>query len=419
MRVKRLDSITLSPAYYTKEGYLVDRPVVTTTGIFEYENADGTVRKELRLPEDVFDEKSLKSYKGKPIIITHDAGAIDKENVSGEQIGTIMSEGYRDGDSVRVEIIIHNTNALAESGLKALSLGYSLDTDETPGVYEGEPYDCIQKNIVINHLALVTTARAGKNARLNIDGTKNETLKGGKGMEDTKNGGLTPEELEAAIALFKAQQAATQATGSGADGEDPEMEQEKEVPDEKSPIDKVKENIKKRDSNEGNMAPEEVIAAQKADIEVLMAEIDKMKAEKDMNKDEENNVPEDEKEQEEVNEEKGVNMDSVDAMFRERLDISKMADRLNLDGVDSLSVKEAKKKIIKAVNPKMNLDGKSDAYIDAAYDLAKQKEADRKTTDDQRKRVAEEKVRKDSSIVPTSVDARKNMIKRMMNGGKA
>ena len=62
------------------------------------------------MPENVFDKKSLESYKGKPIIITHDAGEVDKENVRREQIGTIMSEGYRDGDSVRCEIIIHDTS---------------------------------------------------------------------------------------------------------------------------------------------------------------------------------------------------------------------------------------------------------------------------------------------------------------------
>ena len=90
---QRLDSISLNDTYYTKEGYLVDHPIVTTCGVFEYKNSDGSVRRELRLPEDVFNEKSLKSYKGKPIIITHDAGEVDKENVRREQIGTIMSQG--------------------------------------------------------------------------------------------------------------------------------------------------------------------------------------------------------------------------------------------------------------------------------------------------------------------------------------
>lgn len=66
-RVLRLDSIPLDETYWTKEGYLIDHPIVTSIGIFEYVNPDGTVRPgSSRLPEDVFDQASLASYKGKP-----------------------------------------------------------------------------------------------------------------------------------------------------------------------------------------------------------------------------------------------------------------------------------------------------------------------------------------------------------------
>ena len=57
-RVIRLDSLPLSQTYFTPEGYLVDRPILTSTGIFEYKNPDGSIRRELRLPEDVFDPES-------------------------------------------------------------------------------------------------------------------------------------------------------------------------------------------------------------------------------------------------------------------------------------------------------------------------------------------------------------------------
>ena len=81
---QRLDSIFLDETYYTKEGYFIDHPIVTTCGIFEYRNTDGSIRRELRLPEHVFDKTSLKSYKGKPIIITHDAGEVDMETLESE-----------------------------------------------------------------------------------------------------------------------------------------------------------------------------------------------------------------------------------------------------------------------------------------------------------------------------------------------
>ena len=102
-RVSRLDSMPLTAAYFTPEGYLRDKPIVTTCGIFEYQNDDGSIRRELRLPEDVFDPESLKTYKGKPIIFTHEAGDITKDNVSREIIGTVLSEGIQDGTNVRAE----------------------------------------------------------------------------------------------------------------------------------------------------------------------------------------------------------------------------------------------------------------------------------------------------------------------------
>lgn len=38
MKLKRIDSISMDQTYYTDEGYLVDHPIVTTCGIFEYKN---------------------------------------------------------------------------------------------------------------------------------------------------------------------------------------------------------------------------------------------------------------------------------------------------------------------------------------------------------------------------------------------
>lgn len=441
MKLMRTDSISIDQTYYTDEGYLVDHPIVTRCGIFEYKNDDGSTRRELRLPEDVFDEKSLESYKGKPIIITHEAGEVDKDNVRSEQIGTIMSKGYRDGDSVRCEIIIHDTNALKKCGLRELSLGYSLETDDAPGVYKGEKYDCRQKNIEINHLALVGEARAGDNARLNIDSKDDDVqiLKGGKPiMYDTNKNGirsdgddLTPEELEAAVALYKAQKAANQAAGEGADGtgDEPTTKPDETGNGDKTPIDQVRENIDRRDSEGEGMSPEDIIAGQKADLNTLLEEIDKLQAAKDMNGDTDDNNPQvgcnaddddvtkpDEGAAQEPDVQKGVNMDSVDKIIQDRLDVCRMADKLNLDGVEILTVTEGRKRIIKAVNPKINLDGKNDGYINAAYDIAKQTFADRKTTDDQRKKMVPNKVHSDAMDESNSNSARKNMISRMTGG---
>ena len=186
----RLDTVEMDRTYYTEEGYLMDRPVVTTVGIFEYANPDGSVRRELRLPEEVFAQRSLDTYKGKPIILTHSAGVVNKDNVEDEIVGTILSPGYRDGDAVRAELVIHGTDSVRRSGLRELSLGYNLTLDETPGEWRGRPYDAVQRDIEVNHLALVASARAGPSARLNIDG---RDAPQGRKAEDPGEGSETAE----------------------------------------------------------------------------------------------------------------------------------------------------------------------------------------------------------------------------------
>ena len=95
-----------------------------------------------------------------------------------------------------------------------------------------------------------------------------------------------------------------------------------------------------------------------------------------------------------------------------------MDNNVSINSKRTLSVREGRKRIIKAVNPKMNLDGKSDSYINAAYDIAKQSFHERKSTNDQRERIAADKVRKDAKEVSNSTSARKKMIANMTGGRK-
>lgn len=402
-RVRRLDSIRLDKAdstYFTDEGYLVDHPILTSCGIFEYVNPDGSIRRELRLPKYVFDEDSLKTYRGKPIIITHDAGVVDKSNVDKEQIGTILSDGYKDGNDVRAEIIIHDTDAMKDSGLKELSLGYNLDLIEEPGVYKGEHYDAIQTNIVINHLAIVASARAGEQARLNIDGKEEPELKGGKMRSKRYDGELSPEELEQAIKLYRESQGTQGKTQSkateGVDGNEGESTKEP-VTEGKSNegdepkvdgdttegvskgatpediVNTVKEHKAGRDDSDGPKdveAAKTVINQQDADIDMLLAAIEKLLSEKGATPGSIEDNTEGENNDGSGDDSKSLNADSADKIIRQRLSICRVGDKLNMDGLENMSIEQAKKTIIAKVLPNMRLDGKSNAYIDAMYDLA-------------------------------------------------
>ena len=467
-RVIRLDSIKLDDTFYTEEGYLRDRPIVTSCGIFEYHLADGTVRRELRLPEHVFDPESLASYKSKPIIITHEAGTIDKNNVEKEIIGTMLSEGYKDGEDVRVEIVIHDTDAMKRCGLRELSLGYELDLDETPGTWNGEPYDAVQTNIRVNHLALVDKARAGDQARLNMDGLDN--LTGGKiSMAEAKT--TLDAGIAASIARFQARRA-KRLDGAG----DPNK---KKTPEEL--VQMVKDRRDRRDAAgdpESTEAAMVTIAQQDEDLETLLGVIDVLNAQKDFagdgtkNKDAAEDVcpkcgqnpcvcdkgdGETKGDGEGAKEGDGVctkgdgegkeeptaapaepakapghadgadpttptvNADSVDAIVAERLSICRVGDKLHMDGLDAMSVIEAKKAVIAKVNPSIRLDGKEVAYINAAYDLAVEVVNSQKSTDFQRQQMMSGKPTHTDGADEVDADAaRQRMIERRQkkeNGG--
>lgn len=487
--VTRLDSIPLNQTYYTAEGYLVDRPVVTSTGIFEYIEANGSKRRELRLPEDVFDPESLKSYRGKPIIITHEAGLITKDNVGEEEIGTIMSEGYRSGEDVRAEVIIHDTEKMKAAGLKALSLGYNLDLEETPGMWNGQHYDAIQRNIRINHLALVADARAGERARLNIDSRDAKNSKGAQGMKKTKkttrgDSILTDEELAKAIEDYKKRRA--QSAVAKEDADEPEKEvpvvsaEPENVPEKAEPkpdaeddadditskVEAVKANKEQR-AQEGtpddNKKAVGVISQMDEDMGILFDIIDTLLAERDFGKktdsadcedvhrdelpdeleklnkdddDEEDDTEEPESDEEtavkptvaEDNDEEEaaspfavkdkqdkVNMDSIDRVVRQRVKLGMIGQKLNLDGLENLSIKAAQKAIIQAVCPGIRLDGKSDAYISAAFDMACE-EIDKRSsnsTNIQKAQMFNKKNRIDSAASDDSATkARDRMIER-------
>lgn len=147
--------------------FIHDTPVLTRTGVFIYRMPNGEIRREYRPAEEVFKVDSLTSYKGIPITDEHH-GEIRGNNSKGLIIGTVTSEGKQDGNNLIADIVIHNTEPVM-FGKKELSVGYKVDIEEKSGITEdGEKYDVIQRNIRPNHLAVVSRGRAG-NARLNLD----------------------------------------------------------------------------------------------------------------------------------------------------------------------------------------------------------------------------------------------------------
>lgn len=430
---QRYDSIPLGETYFTPEGYLIDHPILTRVGIFEYKNPDGSIRRELRLPEEVFAPESLASYKGKPVILTHEAGMIDSDNVQQEQIGTILSEGMQDGDNVRAQIIIHDARKL-DYGLRELSLGYSLDLEEVPGEWQGQPYDAIQRNIRVNHLALVEKARAGDSARLNIDGEDTQAEKGGNTMSKRKDG-LTPEEIAQLVEEYKkrkeqrmqGQQPDNQPAADAEGEEDTPENQDEGEETAADPVQEVKENRDRRDAAGDCETMDEangMIAQQDADIQKLLDFIAQLQAKIDFDEASEsetkaeNNADEEGAEgaSQEEKKEESVNMDSIDAYVSQKIELIRLGDKLHMDGIETMKPMDAKKAIIKKVNPNIRLDGKDKAYIDAMYDITKESIGRRKGVDYQRQQMRGDAAEKGTRKAPDAQSAaakRAGMIARM------
>lgn len=433
-RVTRIDSIPAGSTYFNEQGFLHDTPIVTSTGIFEYGLPDGGVRRELRLPEHVFDKQSLASYAGKPVIITHDAGAIDKNNVMKEIVGTIISEGFRDGEDVRCKVVIHDIDKVKRTPYRELSLGYNLDLIEEPGEWNGEKYDAIQTNIRINHLAIVDKARAGEQSHLNLDGKKVElddrkAPKGGrrkmKNATRSDSVAMTPEELVEAINAYKSskgggpEEGAAAGDGIGKEGgavETPASPAGETVSasSETEPAVPVKtpEPEKEDGGGQGRLicALEELLSVLKGEAEVPTAESTDAAdgagcepGEKEDNADSSNDKS------------GSMNADAADDIFRQRLSICRIGDKLHMDGLEDKSILDGKKAIIAKVFPDMRMDGKSTAYIDAMYDLAVNEAGKRKDVNYQRQQMTggtAPQQRTDSAGGSMAATARQRMIER-------
>jgi hypothetical protein len=172
-RVLRTDIGELRPVERRADGTIRVDAYLTRCGVFTYMQPDGSVRKELRLPDDVYEPESLRSFEGVPVTNEHPPGMLDAKNARHYQVGSVLGAPSRDDDHVRgrMSVTDHDTVQAMESGKTQVSCGYTCDCVEAPGVHpDYGAYDAVQKNIRGNHVAVVDRARAGVTAAARMDG---------------------------------------------------------------------------------------------------------------------------------------------------------------------------------------------------------------------------------------------------------
>lgn len=175
-RVRRYDDGAFASPVKTANGYLRCDALITRTGVFEYRLADGSTRRELRLPGEVFHGDSLATFDLVPLTNEHPAEKLTPDNTAKYQTGAV-SAVRRVDNAVAASVLVTDARAISdvEAGKTQLSCGYDCDleqragvTDGIDGVPDGMRYDAIQRNIVGNHVAIVRKGRAG-DAQLHLD----------------------------------------------------------------------------------------------------------------------------------------------------------------------------------------------------------------------------------------------------------
>jgi hypothetical protein len=181
MRVFRCDNYQLSAKIADKvrpNGYAVFPATITRAGIFSYRQADGSVVRELRHPDEVFNPESMNSLKNVPLITEKDhldclAKGLPVNKVDEfTQLGVVGSDIKRNrADELEADVTVYRPDTLQkiDSGEeRELSAGYTVDIINEPGEYRGQKYDQKQTNIIYGHVAAVGRGRAGT-AKFRID----------------------------------------------------------------------------------------------------------------------------------------------------------------------------------------------------------------------------------------------------------
>lgn len=147
---------------------------ISKVGIFDYLGKDidpdlepNRIYKVYRPETELNDPDTIDSFKLLPWTHEHTMlggdgsglAAAEKKGVHGvigEEV--YYEDGYLKGN---LKIFSNELAKLIDDGKKELSIGYRCLYDLTPGVYNGESYDAVQRQIRGNHLATVSEGRSG------------------------------------------------------------------------------------------------------------------------------------------------------------------------------------------------------------------------------------------------------------------
>lgn len=175
-RIDRMDKPLTQPRKAPGGGWVYPG-IIAHPGVYKYRRADGTMRRELVLPEDLHCAESLESLERAPLTVQHVPGdVVDLHNADYVVVGDVANV-RADVEGTYGEIAVRTAQGLSfiertrkSKGRVGLSPVYDMPKyAATPGVHPVYgPYDARQGPRIYNSVALVDNPR-GVNAHLRLD----------------------------------------------------------------------------------------------------------------------------------------------------------------------------------------------------------------------------------------------------------
>ncbi|BAN07352.1 uncharacterized protein HI_1405 [Levilactobacillus brevis KB290] len=161
--MKFYDRAELGKYTETPEGYLHGEFPITRPGVFPYMRNGGSVSQVAKLPDEVFSKETIESANNKPLTNDHPNVGVDVRNFKALSVGMTDSDAHVEDNKLVVGATITDPDMIAQvkSGKRELSIGFNADVPTESGEYGGAQYDAAQRNIKINHIAIVDRGRAG------------------------------------------------------------------------------------------------------------------------------------------------------------------------------------------------------------------------------------------------------------------
>ena len=317
MKLQRYDTSYIKDYMETPEGYLTVNVPITRPGVFPYQRQDGTVQMEAKLPDEIFSDRTIRSARSKPVTDGHPNEPVTIDNYQTYAKGMSHTDSRVEDFKLYISLTVTD-KALIEKiheGYNEISIGFLSDVVAESGTYNGDQYEYVQRNVEINHIAIVEKGRAGPEVAIRADSDAWQV------NDDNKGGHTMP--------VYKI------------DGKDFEVDSAV-----KSHIEKLQAQLETAQTKAGT------VDALQGRYDALETKLEK--AEKDLA---------DEKA-------KQVSADELDKHVEARVQLIGAAKPLLGDSFDFVgkSDREIKEAVISTTKQDFKGDGKSDDYINAFFD---------------------------------------------------